>query len=102
MAVWEKICPAEELPSGSRKLLQLGVWNVLLIHSGKRLFACSNECPHLGEPLDQKGEVQGHTIRCAAHGYQVDLTSGKCLTEAGLDVPIFPVEVRDGWICIEI
>ena len=101
MAKWEKICPVDEVPAQSRKLLTLGVWNVLLFNTGKRYFASSAECPHLGESLEL-GELQGIIIRCNAHGYQMNLTDGKCLTEAGLNLPTFPVEVREGWIWIKI
>ena len=101
MANWEKLCPTEDIPPQGRKLFALGVWNVVVFNAGKRYFACANECPHLGEPLE-KGELIGHVVRCPMHGYQMDLTSGKCLTEAGLDVPIFPVEVREGWLWIKV
>lgn len=101
MANWEKLCPVAEVPSGTRKVLPMGMWNVLVVNTGKRYLACNNECPHLGEPLE-KGELIGHTLYCSTHGYKVDLTNGKCLSEAGLDLPIFPIEVRADWIWIKI
>jgi len=101
MANWEKLCPVSDVPPGGRKLFEMSMWNVLVFNTGKRYFACSNECPHLGEPLE-KGELAGHVIRCNAHGYKMDLTSGQCLTEAGLEIPVFPVEIRDNWIWIKI
>jgi len=101
MANWEKLCPASDIPPGGRKLFEMSMWDVLVFNTGKRFFACSNECPHLGEPLE-KGELAGHVIRCNAHGYKMDLTNGKCLSEAGLDLPIFPVEIRDNWVWIKI
>lgn len=101
MANWEKLCPVSEVPPGSRKVMPMGMWNVLVFNTGNRYFACNNECPHLGEPLE-KGEIAGHVVRCGAHGYKMDLTNGKCLTEAGLDLAIFPVEIRDNWIWIKI
>lgn len=101
MTKWEKLCPVEDVPPQSRKLFTLGVWNVLLFNTGRRWFASSAECPHLGVSLET-AELAGNTLRCQAHGYQMSLTSGKCLTEAGLTLPIFPVEIRDGWVWIKI
>ena len=100
-AKWEKVCPVDELPVGSRKRFPLGTLDILFIHTEKRLYACSNECPHLGESLE-KGELQGCVIRCSAPGYKMDLSSGKCIQEAELTIPIFPVEIKDGWIVVKI
>ena len=101
MANWEKLCPVSEIPPDARKAFAVGMWNVLVFNMGKRILACSAECPHLGVNLEA-GELQGHVIRCNAHGYQMDLTNGQCLTERELSLPIFPVEIRDGWIWIKI
>ena len=100
-ANWEKVCSVEELPPGTQKSFPLGALDVLLINTGKRIYACSNECPHLGEPLE-KGELHGHVIRCSAHGYKMDLSNGKCLTEGELEIPIFQVELRDGHIWVKL
>lgn len=102
MPAWEKLCPVDEIPPGSRKVFPVGAADVLVINAGKRFFACANECPHLGEPLDKTGELHNHVIRCSAHGYQMDLVNGKCLTEAGLDLPVFRSEVREGWLWIQV
>jgi len=100
MAKWEKLCPVEEIPPGSRKRFPLGSLEILIFNTGKRFFASSSECPHLGESLED-GELMGTVIRCNAHGYKMDLTTGKCITEAGLDIPIFQVEVRENWLWVK-
>ena len=100
MAKWEMLCPIADIPPGTRKLFPLNAIEILVFNTGKRFFACGAECPHLGESLET-GELQGHIIRCNAHGYKMDLTSGKCLTEAGMDIPIFPVEIREEWVWVK-
>ncbi|MFH1724235.1 MAG: Rieske (2Fe-2S) protein [Elusimicrobiota bacterium] len=100
MANWEKLCPVEDIPPGQRMRFPLGALDILVINNGKRFYACSNECPHLGDSLED-AELRGHVIRCGSHGYKMDLSNGKCLSEAGLDIPIFHIEVRDGWICVK-
>src|SRR5438105_4495855 len=98
---WEKLCPESDIPSGTRKKFPLGSLEILVFNTGKRFYASAAECPHLGESLES-GELQGHVLRCNAHGYRMDLSDGKCLTEAGLDIPIFHVEVREGWIWVRV
>ena len=101
MAKWEKLVQESEIPPGSRKVVPAAAMDLLIINAGKRFYACANECPHLGEPLEN-GELQGHVIRCSAHGYKMDLSDGHCVTEAGLDLPVFPIEVREGWIFVKL
>ncbi|MBI2362647.1 MAG: Rieske (2Fe-2S) protein [Elusimicrobia bacterium] len=101
MVKWEKMCPVDEIPPGTRKVIPANALDLLIFNTGKRWYACANECPHLGEPLEN-GELQGHVIRCSAHGYKMDLSNGSCVTEAGLEVPVFPIEVRDGWVWVKV
>lgn len=98
-AKWEKICAVDEIPPGTSKVFPLGYMDILIIHSGKKFYACASECPHLGESLEGC-EVHGHVVRCKAHGYKMDVSNGRCLTEGELEIPIFPLEVRgtDIWV----
>ena len=43
-----------------------------------KIVAIENECPHLGTRLSD-GQVNGRSIRCAAHGYRWDLKTGRSL-----------------------
>jgi nitrite reductase/ring-hydroxylating ferredoxin subunit len=52
--------------------------SVLIVRAAGRIVAIENECPHLGSRLSD-GQVSGRTIRCAAHGYRWELTSGRPL-----------------------
>ncbi|MBY0442853.1 MAG: Rieske 2Fe-2S domain-containing protein [Mycobacteriaceae bacterium] len=40
-------------------------------------------CPHLKADLSKFGVVEGNTLTCNLHGWQWDLTSGRCLTSRG-------------------
>lgn len=99
MPNWEKICAVADIPPGTRKLFPLSALDILVFNTGKRFYATAAECPHLGESLIDS-ELQGHVVRCKSHGYKMDLADGKCVNDAELGLPVFPVEVRDGdvWV----
>jgi UDP-MurNAc hydroxylase len=40
-------------------------------------------CPHLKAALSQFGVVEGSTLTCNLHGWQWNLTNGRCLTSKG-------------------
>ncbi len=46
-------------------------------------WAMQARCPHLKAELAHFGVVEGTTLTCRMHGWQWDLTSGKCLTSRG-------------------
>jgi toluene monooxygenase system ferredoxin subunit len=60
----------------NRLVVDLNGMSVLVVRAGRALVAVENECPHLGQPLSD-GDVRGRVIRCAAHGYRWDLSTGQ-------------------------
>ncbi|MFC4336709.1 Rieske 2Fe-2S domain-containing protein [Salininema proteolyticum] len=40
-------------------------------------------CPHLKADLSVFGKIEGSTLTCQMHGWQWNLTNGKCITSAG-------------------
>ena len=60
----------------NRLVADLSGTSVLVVRTGRALAAVENECPHLGQQLSD-GQVSGRVIRCAAHGYRWDLTTGQ-------------------------
>ena len=62
----------------NRLVVELNGASVVVVRAGRSIVAVENECPHLGSRLSD-GKVRGRVIRCAAHGYRWDLTTGKSL-----------------------
>ena len=63
-------CARIVLPSGD----ELAVFNV-----DGEYYAIDNLCPHKGAPLSE-GQLCGHIVECALHGWQFDVRTGECLT----------------------
>ena len=63
------------------------------------IFALDNRCPHMGFPLE-RGSVEDGILTCHWHHARFDLESGCTFDLWADDVPICPVEVRDGdvWV----
>ena len=62
----------------NRLIVELDEVSIVVVRAGRLIVAVENECPHLGSRLSD-GKVRGRAIRCAAHGYRWDLTTGKSL-----------------------
>ena len=112
------VCPVDELPSGSRKIVDVGGRSIGVFNVEGRYHAIRNVCPHHGAPLCL-GELTGtmlptppyqyewgrdsEILVCPWHGYEFDITTGRTLYDpSDLRVKVYPVSVEDGMVVFEI
>ena len=89
----------EELKIKGRLVVHGGHSPILVIYDRGRVFALDNRCPHMGFPLE-RGSVEDGILTCHWHHARFDLESGCTFDLWADDVPICPVEVRNGdvWV----
>jgi len=86
------VATLDEVPAGSKKLVDVGGVPVLLCHTADRVFAVRNECSHAHETLDC-GRMKYGWISCPVHGARFDLETGEPLNPPATQ-PIQTFEVR--------
>lgn len=110
-------CRASDLPPGERILCDLDGTSVGLFNVAGRYFALQNRCPHRGGALCA-GPVTGTTlpandfryvygregeiIRCAWHGWEFEIATGRSLIDPSIKAKTFPVEVEAGDVFVVI
>ena len=72
---------------------------ILVVYDRGRVFALDNRCPHMGFPLE-RGSVEDGILTCHWHHARFDLASGYTFDLWADDVPICPVEVRNGEVWV--
>jgi nitrite reductase/ring-hydroxylating ferredoxin subunit len=73
---------------------------ILVIYDRGRIFALDNRCPHMGFPLE-RGSVEDGILTCHWHHARFDLESGCTFDLWADDVPICPVEMRNGEVWVK-
>src|SRR5713101_417348 len=68
---------------------------IAVFHHNDKVYAVDNRCPHMGFPL-HRGTVQDGILTCHWHHARFDLASGCTFNLFADDVPVYPVEVRNG------
>src|SRR6516164_6809589 len=90
----------EELKIKGRLVVRGGHRPILVIYDRGRIFALDNRCPHMGFPLE-RGSVEDGILTCHWHHARFDLESGCTFDLWADDVPIFPIELRDGQVWVK-
>jgi len=112
-----RVCAASELPPGERIVrdydgLSIGVFNV-----GGEFYALHNRCPHRGGALCL-GPVTGtavsdagfafvygragELVRCAWHGWEFEIATGRPLVDGRIRAKTYAVEVADDAVYVVI
>jgi 3-phenylpropionate/trans-cinnamate dioxygenase ferredoxin subunit len=99
-----EVCPLDELPPGSMKLVPAGSITVGVFNCGGALYAIEDRCSHDDGPLAEGDwDHDACTVICPRHGSQFDLATGRPLSlPAYVPVETFPVRVEDGVVKIEV
>jgi 3-phenylpropionate/trans-cinnamate dioxygenase ferredoxin component len=97
-----EIAPASELPNGERLFVDIGDTPVVIFNIAGSFYAISDVCSHDDGPVGD-GDLEGFDIVCPRHGAEFDVRTGKVVSmPAVVDIPAYPVEVRDGMICLGV
>jgi 3-phenylpropionate/trans-cinnamate dioxygenase ferredoxin subunit len=98
------VCPLDELPPGSVKIVHAGEISVGVYNLGGELYAIEDRCSHDNGPLAE-GDFdveEGYAI-CPRHGARIDIRTGKALSlPAVFPVETFPVLVEDGIVKVQL
>ena len=98
------VCPVEELPSCSVKIIYAGELAIGVYNLHGEFFAIEDRCSHDDGPLAE-GEFDpaACTVECPRHGSLFDLTTGRPKTlPAFRPVQTFPIAIEDDTITLEV
>jgi 3-phenylpropionate/trans-cinnamate dioxygenase ferredoxin component len=99
-----EVCPAEELPPGTMKLVDAGGFEIGVYNCGGEYFAIEDRCSHDDGPLCE-GDWDHDTcaVVCPRHGSNFDLRSGRPLSLPAYEpVAVYPVRVVDGVVRVDV
>ena len=97
-----EIAPVSELPAGERLFVTIEDKSIVIFNIAGNLYAIADVCSHDNGPLGD-GELEGDEVICPRHGARFDIRTGKTMgLPAVVDIPAYPVRVREGMIEIGI
>ena len=103
MTVQVRVCGADEVAKSEVIAVKVGELDLAVVHCDDGSFhAVHDECSHAQIALSE-GEIDGCTLECWLHGSRFDLRTGKPTGPPATEpVPVYPVEIRDGDIYVNL
>jgi nitrite reductase/ring-hydroxylating ferredoxin subunit len=90
-----------EVPSESLYRLETCQGDVVVDRQNDSFAVFEDRCPHAHWPLSE-GDLRDGVLSCVGHGWEFDVTSGRCLTVPGCALKLLPVTIENGEIKIEV
>lgn len=106
-----------DLKPGERRIVEVDDRQIGIFNVAGEYFALHNRCPHMGGNLCE-GPVTGTTlpgdsaefvygkageiIRCAWHGWEFEIETGKCLADGRVRARKYNVTIEDGRLVLHI
>ena len=90
-----------EVPNFGKKLVTVNGQELLLINLKGEVYACENECPHQGSPLQAGVVKDGPTLSCPRHGYRFNLKTGACQDFPEYTLKVYPVRLEGDDILVD-
>ncbi len=97
-----KLGALDDFPDGRGVRVEIGELEIAVFRIGAEVRALGDRCSHARASLSE-GEIFDGEVECPRHGSPFDLVTGKPLgLPATSPVPVFPVEVRDGYVYLTV
>ncbi len=79
MTDFVKVATRDEIPEGGRKLVELGMYQILIFNLEGEIYALEDMCTHDGGPLGDSPLINGCEVQCPRHGARFDVRTGAAL-----------------------
>ncbi|MEX0832825.1 MAG: non-heme iron oxygenase ferredoxin subunit [Actinomycetota bacterium] len=97
---FQRVGSMAEIPEGELRAFDVQSGRVAVAHVANDVYAFGDECTHQSCSLSE-GELQEKEleVECPCHGSVFDVQTGEPTHGPAVDpVPVFQVQVNDGWV----
>ena len=91
----------DDVRAAGRTSVRVAGHSLALFFHGGRVHALDNRCPHMGFPL-HRGTLQDGILTCHWHHARFDLESGGTFDQFADEARVFPVEIRDNEVWVDL
>ncbi len=102
MTEFVKVATLDEVPAGGRKMVEIGMFQILIFNIEGEIYALEDMCTHDGGPLGYSDLINGCEVQCPRHGARFDVRTGAALCMPAFQpVPVYETRIEGNDILIE-
>ena len=101
MPDFKDVLPLDKVPPGKSTTVEIDGKTVALFNVDGTIHAIADACLHAGQSLGY-GNLQGKVVRCRAHGWRYDVTTGEIVGVPGSGVACYQARVDNGRIFVAV
>jgi len=98
---FQKAVALSDLWSGEKIGILLDGKKVLLVNTEGKICAYEDRCGHQGVLLSE-GRLNGCVLTCQAHYWEYDVSTGKGVNPAAVQLTAFAVKIENGEIFVDV
>ena len=98
---FERAARLDDVRAAGQMPVQVAGHSLALFFHDGTVYAVDNRCPHMGFPL-HRGSVRHGILTCHWHHARFDLESGGTFDQFADEARVFPVEIRDGEVWVDL
>lgn len=98
---WIKVMEIPDLQTPFIEKVKAGKQSICIVNCEGKIYAVSAKCPHAGAEL-VGGWCKSGNIVCPIHRYEYDLQTGRGAKGQGDYIDIFPVEIREDGVYVQV
>jgi NAD(P)H-dependent nitrite reductase small subunit len=104
---WIEACDLSQLQPGRGLSVKIGWERIAIFWVEEKPYALRDLCPHQGALLSAGGAYaqkngEPPIVVCPVHYWTFNLTDGVCPYHASMKAVVFPAELRDGKVWVEL
>jgi 3-phenylpropionate/trans-cinnamate dioxygenase ferredoxin subunit len=97
-----RVCRLDEITEGRAFQANVDDEDIVLVREGDKVYALKDNCSHQDFPLSL-GQVSPGRIKCAAHGSEFDLATGRAINApAFAPVETYPIKIEGGDVYVDV
>lgn len=95
------VCAVNEIPPGKSRPVRAEGKDIALFNVAGTIHAIENSCLHQGAALTG-GELCGNKVKCPAHGWNYDVTTGRLASSPTRGVICYPIQISGDRVLVTI
>lgn len=102
MSNWKKVCDVSAVPTNALRKFDVAEVSLIVANYGDGFQVFPPFCPHMHEPLQVSGMLEGGILTCGKHLWQWNMATGERTGLSEKDILLYEAKIKEGEIFVNL